>query len=137
MRISFPEMTPYIRAYYCLVGASLSAFAVYLLWRGLSIDALDDVERVLVVHDGYGGIFRMSETFWTWATANAASYLGLLLRRWWGAVLMLAVYAVLIVSSPFAGWMIKSPVEAAAGTIMALCDGAVLTLAVTRMVPLR
>lgn len=97
--------------------------------RIILVEHLDEDVGELVYFDGYGAIvWSGAYSYMLWLVASLASYLGIFLFKRWGRDLLLFIYLLAILMSPFMGVMVNAPYETSLYTVMVLSDGIIIGL---------
>ena len=117
--------------YRYLVLISFCAFMIFLSFRNIFWEGLDDNTQRLLRVDGYGTTLPVLEyLFWIILTLILITYIGLIFFKRWGIILLIFLYIVdLWVFAPFGGIEISVPIEKIAKNMFIFCDGMIIALA--------
>jgi hypothetical protein len=112
-----------------LVIISALSYVIWVFGRLVLWQHFDENVQRLLDADGYGTKLPEHEfAYVPWVFISLLSYMGLLLFRRWGRDLLVAVYILTLVLSPFSGVMIHVPYERFFFTVFMLSDGMILGL---------
>jgi hypothetical protein len=112
-----------------LIVISAMSYTIWVFGRLVLWPYFDEnVQRLLDV-DGYGAMLPEYEfAYVPWVSVSLLSYIGLFFLRRWGRDLLVAVYLLTLILSPFSGVMIHAPYERFFFTVFMLSDGMILGL---------